>query len=140
MSPLGTVNRPKQGMENQTDEERYDRQVKQGRPCYGVDMKIVNDANDSLPEDGEAFGEHGKSGHDQIPFEEALRIPFCLRLPMARDGGKKVLTPTLPVDGLQLPGPVPRQVFCLQTGLHNLRVKGDEFIRVVPAAGRRRRE
>jgi acyl-CoA synthetase (AMP-forming)/AMP-acid ligase II len=57
MSPLGTVNRPKQGMENQTDEERYDRQVKQGRPCYGVDMKIVNDANDSLPEDGEAFGE-----------------------------------------------------------------------------------
>ncbi|MEE2997986.1 MAG: AMP-binding protein, partial [Pseudomonadota bacterium] len=57
MSPLGTVNWPKFGMEGESDEARYDRQVKQGRPCYGVDMKIVNDANDYLPEDGEAFGE-----------------------------------------------------------------------------------
>lgn len=57
MSPLGTVNRPKNGMENETDAQRIDRRVKQGRPCYGVDMKIVNDANESLPEDGEAFGE-----------------------------------------------------------------------------------
>ena len=57
MSPLGTVNWPKYGMEGQSDEDRYDRQVKQGRPCYGIDMKIVNDANESLPEDGAAFGE-----------------------------------------------------------------------------------
>jgi acyl-CoA synthetase (AMP-forming)/AMP-acid ligase II len=57
MSPLGTVNWPKYGMEGQSDEDRYDRQVKQGRPCYGVDMKIVNDANENLPEDGAAFGE-----------------------------------------------------------------------------------
>lgn len=57
MSPLGTVNWPKYGMEGQSDEDRYDRQVKQGRPCYGVDMKIVNDANEPLPEDGAAFGE-----------------------------------------------------------------------------------
>jgi 3-(methylthio)propionyl---CoA ligase len=57
MSPLGTVNWPKHGMENETDAERIGRRVKQGRPCYGVDMKIVNDANESLPEDGEAFGE-----------------------------------------------------------------------------------
>ena len=57
MSPLGTVNRPKQGMENETDQERYDRQIKQGRPCYGVDMKIENDANERLPENGTAFGE-----------------------------------------------------------------------------------
>ncbi|MBI05281.1 MAG: long-chain fatty acid--CoA ligase [Pelagibacteraceae bacterium] len=57
MSPLGTVNWPKNGMEGETDEARYDRQVKQGRPCYGIDMKIVNDANDPLPEDGKSFGE-----------------------------------------------------------------------------------
>ncbi len=57
MSPLGTVNWPKYGMEGQSDKDRYDRQVKQGRPCYGVDMKIVNDANENLPEDGAAFGE-----------------------------------------------------------------------------------
>ena len=57
MSPLGTVNRPRHGMENETADQRIARRVKQGRPCYGVDMKIVNDANESLPEDGEAFGE-----------------------------------------------------------------------------------
>ena len=57
MSPLGTVNWPKYGMEGQSDKVRYDRQVKQGRPCYGIDMKIVNDANENLPEDGAAFGE-----------------------------------------------------------------------------------
>ncbi len=57
MSPLGTVNHPKHGMEDETAEERYDRQIKQGRPCYGVDMKIVGDGNAPLPEDGKAFGE-----------------------------------------------------------------------------------
>ena len=57
MSPLGTANWPKNGMENETADERIDRRVKQGRACYGVDMKIVNDANESLPEDGKAFGE-----------------------------------------------------------------------------------
>ena len=30
---------------------------------------------------GEAFGEHGKMGHDQIGFEEVLRIPWVLRAP-----------------------------------------------------------
>ncbi len=57
MSPLGTVNCPKNGMEDETSKARYDRQIKQGRPCYGVDMKIVNDADETLTDDGEAFGE-----------------------------------------------------------------------------------
>ncbi len=57
MSPLGTVNWPKNGMEDETEADRLDREVKQGRPCYGVDLKIVNDANERLPEDGAAFGE-----------------------------------------------------------------------------------
>jgi arylsulfatase A-like enzyme len=30
---------------------------------------------------GEAFGEHGQFGHERIAFEEALRIPFCIRAP-----------------------------------------------------------
>jgi len=52
---------------------------------------------------GEAFGEHGLSGHDQIAYEEALRVPFCLRAPSLVAPGVKVtqavssidLTPTL---------------------------------------------
>jgi len=52
---------------------------------------------------GEAFGEHGLSGHERIEFEEALSIPFCLRCPGLLEPGVKVaesvssidLTPTL---------------------------------------------
>jgi len=52
---------------------------------------------------GEAFGEHGQHGHALIAFDEALRIPFCLRAPFLVERGKKVtrlvssidLTPTL---------------------------------------------
>jgi arylsulfatase A-like enzyme len=47
---------------------------------------------------GEAFGEHGKSGHDQIPFEEALRIPFCLRPPMLEAGGRKIAAPISSIE------------------------------------------
>ena len=47
---------------------------------------------------GEAFGEHGKSGHDQIPFDEVLRIPFCLRAPLLLRGGTKVTGPTSSID------------------------------------------
>jgi len=52
---------------------------------------------------GEAFGEHGLLGHEQIAFDEVLRIPFCLRAPSLIEPGTKVtdavssadLTPTL---------------------------------------------
>lgn len=47
---------------------------------------------------GEAFGEHGKSGHDQIPFEEVLRIPFCVRGPMIGPGGRKITEPVSSID------------------------------------------
>ena len=47
---------------------------------------------------GEAFAEHGKSGHDQIPFDEVLRIPFCLRAPLLGAGGTKVTVPTSSID------------------------------------------
>jgi fatty-acyl-CoA synthase len=38
-------------------EQRYAVQSKQGRPLYGVDMKIVDDAGKELPWDGKAFGD-----------------------------------------------------------------------------------
>ena len=47
---------------------------------------------------GEAFGEHGKGGHDQIPYEEVLRIPCCLRAPMLIEAGTKITAPTSSID------------------------------------------
>ncbi len=56
MSPLGTINTPTHGMQDETPEEFCDRQVKQGRAFFGVEMKIVDDEDNTLPEDGVAFG------------------------------------------------------------------------------------
>ncbi len=47
---------------------------------------------------GEAFGEHGLSGHDQIAYEEALRVPFCLRAPSLVAPGTKVTGPVSSID------------------------------------------
>ena len=54
MSPLGTVSIPKPAMTD--DAERMRKQVKQGRPVYGVEMRIVDDSGTELPRDGKAFG------------------------------------------------------------------------------------
>ncbi len=56
MSPIGTVNSHNNHMEKLPLEERYLLQAKQGRPVYGVEMKIVNDQNEELPRDGHTFG------------------------------------------------------------------------------------
>jgi glucan phosphoethanolaminetransferase (alkaline phosphatase superfamily) len=47
---------------------------------------------------GEAFSEHGLSGHDQIAYEEALRVPFCLRAPSLVAPGTKVTQPVSSID------------------------------------------
>jgi len=47
---------------------------------------------------GEAFGEHGLSGHDQIAYEEALRIPFFLRAPSLVAPGTNVTQPVSSID------------------------------------------
>jgi phosphoglycerol transferase MdoB-like AlkP superfamily enzyme len=47
---------------------------------------------------GEAFGEHGLLGHERIPFDENLRIPFCLRVPFLIQPGIKVEQPVSSVD------------------------------------------
>ena len=56
MSPLGTVNTLKPGMLELPREEQYAVRMKQGRPLYGVEMKIVDDDGNELPRDGQATG------------------------------------------------------------------------------------
>jgi acyl-CoA synthetase (AMP-forming)/AMP-acid ligase II len=54
MSPLGSVSIPKPGMTD--DAQSMRKQMKQGRPVYGVEMRIVDDEGKELPHDGKAFG------------------------------------------------------------------------------------
>jgi acyl-CoA synthetase (AMP-forming)/AMP-acid ligase II len=56
MSPLGTSNVKTAAMDLMPIEERYKLQQKQGRPVFGVEMKIVDDNGDSQPHDGTTFG------------------------------------------------------------------------------------
>jgi fatty-acyl-CoA synthase len=56
MSPLGTANSPKAGMEDMTDDEKVALGVKAGRGIYGVEMRIVDDDGNELPWDGVAYG------------------------------------------------------------------------------------
>ncbi|WP_439613365.1 3-(methylthio)propionyl-CoA ligase [Reyranella sp.] len=57
MSPLGTVNHPKEKHQRLSPQELLEVRLKQGRPPYGVDMTIVDDAGKELPRDGKAFGD-----------------------------------------------------------------------------------
>ena len=56
MSPLGTMNLQTKKMKELPDEERYELQTKQGYPLFGVEIKIVDDANNELARDGSAQG------------------------------------------------------------------------------------
>ena len=56
MSPLGTTNVPTQEMKNIPKEEKYAIQLKQGRPIYGVELKVVDDQGNELPKDGKSQG------------------------------------------------------------------------------------
>ena len=56
MSPLGTSNVKTALMKDMPIEQRYLLQQKQGRPVFGVEMKIVDDEGQSLPHDGTTFG------------------------------------------------------------------------------------
>ncbi len=55
-SPLGTIFSLKKGMENYSDEQMTDLQCLQGRGVFGIEMCIVDENNEELPWDGEAFG------------------------------------------------------------------------------------
>jgi fatty-acyl-CoA synthase len=56
MSPLGTCNTPKAGMESLSPDEQIRLRTKAGRGIFGVEMRIVDDEGNELPWDGEAFG------------------------------------------------------------------------------------
>jgi fatty-acyl-CoA synthase len=56
MSPLGTVCNFLPKHAGYTLEQRLDVQGKQGRPVYGIEMKITDDDGKRLPHDGKAFG------------------------------------------------------------------------------------
>lgn len=56
LSPLGTVNSYSKKMAALNNEERYQKQLKQGRPVYGIEIKIVDDEGKELPRDGKTFG------------------------------------------------------------------------------------
>jgi len=57
MSPLGTLNTPKAKHDGNSDKEAFDLQESAGRPLFGVDMKIVDEEGNELPNDGEETGE-----------------------------------------------------------------------------------
>ncbi|MEL7451589.1 MAG: long-chain fatty acid--CoA ligase [Pseudomonadota bacterium] len=56
MSPLGTLCKPKHGFDKLSHEEQQALRGKQGRPPFGVEMKIVGPDGTELPWDGTAFG------------------------------------------------------------------------------------
>ena len=56
-SPLSATNSFRETHAAWTPEQRYALQSKQGRPLYGVEMKIVDDSGKELPRDGLIFGE-----------------------------------------------------------------------------------
>ncbi len=55
-SPLGTVNRPLNKHKKFTKEQKYALATKQGRPVYGVDIKVQDDEGNDLPRDGKTAG------------------------------------------------------------------------------------
>ena len=56
MSPLGTLNVPMAKHDALSPDDYWGMKAKQGRAVYGVEMKIVDDENNELPQDGKAFG------------------------------------------------------------------------------------
>jgi fatty-acyl-CoA synthase len=56
MSPLGTTTRFNRGERQLPDAERFAITAKQGRPVFGCEMKIIDDAGNDLPMDGSVAG------------------------------------------------------------------------------------
>lgn len=56
MSPLGTLNVPNRQLVALEPEERYALQTKQGRPIFGVEIRIVDESGQTLAHDGSTFG------------------------------------------------------------------------------------
>ncbi len=80
MSPVGTMNAPKPSHRALSEEARRQASLKQGRPLYGVEMKIVDGAGHELPRDGKSAG------------NVLVRGPWILRR-YFKDAGGDPLTP-----------------------------------------------
>ncbi|MEO0668054.1 MAG: long-chain fatty acid--CoA ligase [Pseudomonadota bacterium] len=63
MSPLGTSNQPLAKHLDLPEAQQHALRENQGRPPWGVEMKIVDDQGNTLPEDGEAQGDLHVRGH-----------------------------------------------------------------------------
>ncbi len=62
-SPLGSVNQLLQKHTELDEEARNRVRTSQGRPMFGVELKITNDDGEILPEDGKAQGDLSARGH-----------------------------------------------------------------------------
>jgi fatty-acyl-CoA synthase len=56
MSPLGTINRAVPQLKNMSEEEQFRYRIKQGRPVFGVDIKITDEDGKELTRDGKIVG------------------------------------------------------------------------------------
>jgi acyl-CoA synthetase (AMP-forming)/AMP-acid ligase II len=56
MSPMGTTSNIKASLQARPAAEQFVYKLKQGRPFYTVEMKIVDDNRRELPRDGKTFG------------------------------------------------------------------------------------
>ncbi|MBD2836470.1 long-chain-fatty-acid--CoA ligase [Pseudomonas sp. JM0905a] len=63
MSPMGTVSTLKESHLKLSEEARFAIEVKQGRPPFGIDLKIVDDDGNALPRDGKTSGALLVRGH-----------------------------------------------------------------------------
>lgn len=63
LSPTGTINSFKSKHLELNDEERFAIKLTQGRPLFGVDLKIVDDSGKNLPRDGKTSGALMVRGH-----------------------------------------------------------------------------
>jgi fatty-acyl-CoA synthase len=55
-SPLGTLGSPNARVAKLSYDEQMPYKLKQGRPPYGIEMKLTDDAGNRLPHDGHTFG------------------------------------------------------------------------------------
>jgi 3-(methylthio)propionyl---CoA ligase len=62
-SPLGTANRPKSKHADLDDDLMAALRLGQGRPPFGIDLRIVDDAGAALPHDGASEGALQVRGH-----------------------------------------------------------------------------
>ena len=63
ISPLGSVNTRKAENADWTDEQFLAYSRKQGRPQFGVDLRVLDEAGKPVKDDGSAFGELEVQGH-----------------------------------------------------------------------------